>query len=269
MKKNILLIIVVFAFKMTTYSQAQSYEGKLEYQKTMQQVAIIELPYKTSVVEDAIRDYLAKKGLKNSSSKGFDVFRGAKLDDADPEASDLYFKIERKRRDKDYTVISLLATKANQDILGRPLADSTGQIDKAKSFLNNLVPYVDAHNTEVQAGDQQEVLKKAQKKFDALVSDQTDIEKKIRRLQSDQDQNKSDIIKNTQDIQNTVTNDADVKNKMQKRMNRLLDQQDDLRKKLRKAQAELDENRINQENQQKEVDKQQQVLDAIKAKKTN
>ncbi len=101
------------------------------------------------------------------------------------------------------------------------------------------------------------------------MSDQTDIEKKIRRLQTDQDQNKSDIIKNTQDIQNTVASDADVKNKMQKRMNKLLDQQDDLRKKLRKAQADLDENRINQENQQKEVDKQQQVLDAIKAKKIN
>ncbi len=147
MKKNILLIIVVFAFKMTTYSQAQSYEGKLEYQKTMQQVAIIELPYKTSVVEDAIKDYLAKKGLKNSSSKGFDVFRGAKLDDADPDPSDLYFKIERKKKDKDYTVISLLATKTNQDILGRPIADSSGQIEKEKSFLNNLVSYIEAHNT--------------------------------------------------------------------------------------------------------------------------
>src|ERR1035438_7218347 len=156
MKKSLLLFIVLFAFKITTYCQAQSYEGKLEYQKTLQQVAMIELPYKTDVVEDAIKEYLAKKGLKSSSSKGFDVFRGAKLDDADADPSDLYFKIERKKKDKEYTVISLLPTKANQDILGRPATDSTGQIDKAKSFLNNLVPYIDAHNTDVQVGNQQE-----------------------------------------------------------------------------------------------------------------
>jgi hypothetical protein len=257
------------AFKITTFSQAQAYEGKLEYQKTMQQVAMIELPYKTDVVEDAVKDYMVKKGFKSSSSKGFDVFRGAKLDDADADPSDLYFKIERKKKDKDYTVISLLAAKINQDILTRPATDSTGQTDKAKSFLNNLVPYIDAHNTDVQVSDQQEVLKKAQKKMNSLISDQSDIEKKIRKLQADQDQNKSDIIKVTQDIQNTVTADADVKNKMQKKMNKLLDQQDDLRKKLRKAQTDLDENKVNQESQQKEVDKQQQVLDAIKAKKAN
>ncbi len=269
MKKSLLFVIALIAFRLTTFSQAQAYEGRLDYQKTYQQVAIIEVPYKDGVVEDAIKDYLAKKGLKSSSSKGFDVFRGAKLDDADTDPSDLYFKIERKKKDKDYTVISLLATKANQDILARPATDSTGQMDKAKSLLNSLVPYIDAHNTDVQVNNQQDVLKKAQKKMNSLISDQSDIEKKIRKLQADQDQNKSDIIKQTQDIQNTVTADADVKNKIQKRMNKLLDQQDDLRKKLRKAQADLDENKINQENQQKELDKQQQVLDAIKAKKGN
>jgi hypothetical protein len=269
MKKHLLLLIVLFVFKVTTYAQALAYEGKLDYQKTMQQVAIIELPYKTDVVEDAIKDYMVKKGFKSSSSKGFDVFRGIKLDDGDADQSDLYFKIDKKKKDKDYSVITLLATKANGDILARPATDSTGQMEKAKSFLNNLVPYIDAHNTDVQVNDQQDVLKKAQKKMNGLISDQGDIEKKIRKIQAEQDQNKTDLLKQTQDIQSTVTADADVKNKMQKRMNKLLDEQDDLRKKLRKSQADLDENKINQEAQQKEVDKQQQALDAIKAKKTN
>ena len=149
MKKSLLIIIALVAFRLSTFSQAQAYEGKLDYQKTLQQVAIIEVPYKDGIVEDAIKDYLAKKGLKSSNSKGFDVFRGAKLDDSDADPSDLYFKIDRKKKDKDYTVISLLATKANQDILTRPATDSTGQTEKAKAFLNNLVPYIDAHNTDV------------------------------------------------------------------------------------------------------------------------
>ena len=267
MKKNILLLIVLLSFKMATYAQA--YEGKMDYQKTLQQVAIIELPYKTDIAEDAIKDYMNKRGFKSTSSKGFDIFRGAKLDSADQDPSDLYFKVDRKKKEKDYSVITLLVTKANQDILSRPAMDSTGQTDKAKAFLNNLVPAISAHNVDVQFADQQDVVKKAQKKMNNLINDQSDIEKRIRKLEADQDQNKTDIIKQTNEIQNTISADDNVKNKSQKRMNKLLDEQDNLRKKLRKAQADLDENKTNQEAQQKELDNQQQALEAIRAKRTN
>jgi hypothetical protein len=64
-----------------------------------------------------------------------------------------------------------------------------------------------------------------------------------------------------------VNADENVKNKAQKKMNKLLDEQDNIRKKQRKAQSDLDETRTNLNNQYKEVDKQQQVLDALKAKK--
>ncbi len=272
MKKNLSLLIVLFVFKIATYAQAQpqAYDGKLDYQKTSQQVALIEVPYKADVVEDAIKDYMVKKGFKSSSSKGFDVYRGIKLDDADADASDLYLKIDKKKKDKDYSVITLLPTKANADILSRPATDSSGQMDKAKSFLNNLVPYIDAHNTDVMIMAQQDVMKKAQKKLNGYISDSSDLEKKIRNLNADQEQNKSDILKQTAEIQNTVSSNDDVKNKAQKKMNKLLDEQDNIRKKLRKAQSDLEGTKGDLTSQYKEIDKQQQVLDAIKAKqKTN
>jgi hypothetical protein len=267
MKKTILLLITLIAVKISTYAQVQAYEGKIEYQKTMQQVASIDVPYSADVTEDAIKDYMSKKGLKSSSTKGFTVYRGTKLDDADADQSDLYFKIEKKKGNKDYSVVTLLATKANMDILSRPAADSTGQTDKAKIFLNNLVPFVEEHNTDVEIGKQQDVIKKAQKKLNGLVTDSTDLEKKIRNLNSDADQNKSDILKQTNEIQAAVTANDDVKNKAQKRMNKLLDEQDNIRKKLRKAQTDLDETKNYLTTQYREMDKQQQVLDAIKAKK--
>jgi hypothetical protein len=266
MKHILWIAIASFVFRLGVHAQA--YESKLDFQKTQQPAAIIELSYNQEVVEDGIKDYMVKKGYKSASARGFTVFRSARLDSSDTDLSDLYFKIERKsRKEKDVTVITLVPTRPNQDILALS-GDSTAsmRIDKAKSFLNQLVPFLDAHNTEVQVIAQQDVLKKSQKKLLNLQNDQNDLEKKIRKIQSDQDQNKSDLLKQTQDIQTTVTSDADVKNKMQKRMNKLLDQQDDLRKKLRKTQAELDENRINQDTQQKDVDKQQQALDAIRAK---
>jgi chromosome segregation ATPase len=269
MKKNVLLLITLFVFKIATYSQTQAYESKIDYEKTMQPVAMIELPYKTDVVEDAIKDYIVKKGFKTTSSKGFNVLRSFKLDDADTDLSDLYFKIEHKKKDKDYSVVTLLATKANQDILARPAADSTGQMDKAKSLLNKLAPYIDAHNSDVLISNQQDVLKKAHKKLDGYISDSTDLEKKIRNIHLDAEQNKSDVTKATHDMESALSADDDTKNKAKKKMNKLLDEQDNISKKLRKAQASLEETKGYLTSQYGEVDKQQQVLDAMKSKKIN
>ncbi len=121
--------------------------------------------------------------------------------------------------------------------------------------------------TDVEIDKQQDVLKKTQKKLNGYLSDSTDLGKKIRNLHTDEDQNKADILKQTTEIQTNITANDDVKNKSQKKMNKLLDEQDNIRKKLRKASADLDETRNNLTAQYKETDKQQQVLDAIKAKK--
>jgi hypothetical protein len=268
MKKIFILTLSLFFFSRTGFAQQpQAYESRLEYQKTMQQVAAIDIPYQNGVTEDAINEYMSKKGFKGSGSKGFTLFRGVKLDETDTTSSDLYFKIERKKKDRDFTVITLLATRTNMDILTRPTMDSSGQTDKAKAFLNNLVPYIDEHNTDVEVGKQQEVIKKNQKKINGLITDSTDLEKKIRNLLSDQAQNKSDILAQTSLIQNNVSADLNVKNKDQKKMNKLLDEQDNIAKKLRKAQADLGETKTDLTNQYKEADRQQQILDAIRAKK--
>ncbi len=278
MKRIFLLLATTFALTTFTFAQdapttvhAPAYEGRIEYQKTQQPVAIIELPYSQDVVDKGIKDYMGKRGYKSSSTKGFDVFRSAKFDD-NSESNDLYFKTDRKsRKEKDVTVITLLPAKPNQDILTR-IGDSSvnDKIAAAKSFLDNLVPYLDAHNTDVQVNTQQEALKKAQKNLTGLQDDQLSLEKKQRNLIADQAQNKTDILKQTQDITNTVTSDDNVKNKAQKKMNKLLDEQDNLNKKLRKVQSELDQNKIDQDKQTQEVQKQQQILDAFKAKqKTN
>jgi chromosome segregation ATPase len=268
MKKRIFtLLMLTVIFRSASFAQPQAYDSRIEYQKSQQQVAVIELPYKQDVVEDAIKDYMSKKGLKSSSSKGFDVYRSTKLDDGDADVSDLYFKIEKKKKDKDYTVISLLPVKANGEILARPQTDSTGQMDKAKAYLNAMVGYIDSHNVDVEADKQMDVVKKAQKKLNGYVSDSSDAEKKIRNLRTDEEQNKSDILKQTAAIQNSVNDNDDVKNKAQKRMNKLLDEQDNIRKKLRNTQTDLDQAKNNINSQAKEVANQQQVLDAIKAKK--
>lgn len=199
MKKLFVLFISLLAAGIM-YAQPQATEGTAEFQKTQQPAAIIELPYTENVVEKAIADYMSKKGSKGNDSKGFKTFRGYKLRDSQDYTSDLYFKIDRKsRKEKDLTVVSLIVGKNGEDVKAR-LAPDNSSIDGAKDLLNDMVASIDAYNLELQIQDQDDAVKKAQKKFDGLADDQKDYEKKIKNLQDKLEQNKKDQDKQQDEV---------------------------------------------------------------------
>jgi len=70
------------------------------------------------------------------------------------------------------------------------------------------------------------------------------------------------------DLQSNINAGDDAKNKNQKRIRKLLDEEGSLGKKLRRAQSDLDQNQSDQHQQQAEIDKQQQILEAIRARQT-
>ena len=245
---------------------AQSYEGKIEYQKTQQAVAIIQLPCGRSAVEDGLSEYMAKKGAKSAGMKSFTVFRSVRLNEADTALSDLYFQTAPKsRQEKDITLLTLLPVRKNQDILTRPSEDNLMMV-AARSFLDSLAPSLEAYSVQLQMGAQEQLLRKARKKMDGLIDDQTDLEKKIRRLEAGLEENKKEQAKQAAALQSNIKADDDDKNKNQKKLRRLLDDEGSLEKKLRNAKSDLDQNKADQRQQQAEVDKQQQILEGIKAK---
>lgn len=198
--KKVIGLLLAFAATGVIYAQPQATEGSIEFQKTQQPAAIIELPYAENVVEKAIADYMARKGSKGSDSKGFKTFRSYKLRDSQENNSDLYFKIDRKsRKEKDVTVVSLVVGKSGEDIKTR-LAPDNATIDGAKDLLNDMVASVEAYSLEVQIQDQDDAVKKAQKKFDGLADDQKDYEKKIKSLEDKLEQNKKDQEKQSDEV---------------------------------------------------------------------
>jgi len=245
---------------------AQSYEGKIDYQKTQQAVAIIQLPCSRTAVEDGLSEYMAKKGAKSAGMKSFTVFRSVRLNDADTALADLYFIAQPKsRQEKDITLLTLLPVKKNQDILTRPSEDNA-LMAAARSFLDSLAPSLEAYNVNLQANDQEDHLQKARRKMDGLIDDQRDLEKKIRRLEANLDENKKDQAKQAADLQSNIKAGDDDKKKNQKKLRRLLDDEGSLEKKLRNAKSDLDQNKTDQRQQQAEVDKQRQILEGIKAR---
>jgi peptidoglycan hydrolase CwlO-like protein len=114
--------------------------------------------------------------------------------------SDLYFKIERKsRREKDLTVVSLVVGKASEDIKARVSPDNS-TLDGAKDLLNDMVGSIDAYNLEIQIKDQEETVKKNQRKYDGLIDDQKDYEKKIKNLQDKLEENRKDQQKQQDEV---------------------------------------------------------------------
>jgi hypothetical protein len=172
---SLLLIITLLHFS----AMSQSREGTVDYQKTRQHAAIIELPYSTEVLEGAFKDIFSKQGAKKSESKGFQVFRSARLEEGSSNPLyDLYFKIDRKsRKEKDISIVYLTVAHPGENIAVRLADDRYGQ-DDAKAFLNMVTPKVEAYNLELQINAQEEEIKKADKKYNSLVADSIDFQKK-------------------------------------------------------------------------------------------
>ncbi len=71
------------------------------------------------------------------------------------------------------------------------------------------------------------------------------------------------------DLEQQISDQNDVSLKAAKKFKKLQDDQSDLEKKIKKLQDDLQQNAKDQDNQQKEVEKQQQVLETLKAKRSS
>lgn len=192
MKKTIFTLLLLAFYNISLIAQPVATTGSIEYQKGYKSSAVIELPYSTEVVEKSIKENFLKKGIKEEKIKGFQAFKGARLTPTDGEVADLYFKVERKsRKEPNVSVVHMIVGRPNENVSLRTSADEY-RISEAKTFLNDMTPSVDAYNLEVDIATQEEVVKKAEKKFKNLEDDQADLEKKIKNLQEKLAQNKRD-----------------------------------------------------------------------------
>ncbi len=212
MRKTLFLLIFAATF-LTTQAQVAAIDGMVEYQKgNNKQSSKIELAYPPDVVRDAIKESMAKQGIKEQKVKGLQVYKGVMLE-GDSELSDLHFKVEPKsKKEKDISIVHLIVARSSENVALRSDYD-TYKIEEGKTFLNGLVPHVASYSLDVNIKEQDEVVKKAEKKLRNLESDQKDLEKRIQNLQDKLAQNKKDQESQTAE----VAKQHDVLNVMQSR----------------------------------------------------
>lgn len=199
MKKHLLLLLIVVA-ALTSWAQAPATEGKIELDKGQKVAAVIEVPYDEEVVSAAIRDFMSKKGLRSDKSKGFMVFRGAKVNDQDVEVADLYFKIDRKsRREKNESMVYLVVGRPGENV-GLRTSDDRHQVENGKELLNSMVTSIQASGLEAAIAQQEELVRKEEKRLKNLEEDQSDLEKRIKNLEEKVEENKQDQRKQADEL---------------------------------------------------------------------
>lgn len=244
--------------------QAKPYETQVSYQKSVQPVTVIDLPYPPDVVESSIKDYMARNGWKSSSSRGYKVYRNMKLDDTASALNDLHVKVDRRSsRDKSSSIVTVLAARAGEDPETRTGKDAV-IMARTAAFVEKMLPAIEAGDLEDRIKSQDEDTKRAQNKLGYMHDEQGNLEKKIRNTQDDLQKNKEDQIKETQAMQTSVKTDDAAMKKSHKKMEKLMDDQTSLQKKLGRYQADLEQNKKNQEFQRAATGQQQKTLDSLR-----
>lgn len=194
-KFNFVLFILM---AVATSSLAQAYESKIEYSKKKQDAFVIDFPYSEEAVQNAMVQHMAKLGYKPkeekgifNKDKGFLVFKSAYVSDISDKSMDYLVKVERKsRKEKDEATLYVVIMNDNNNAKETFTSDD---VRKAKSFLNNLLPDVEAADLELQIKNQEEVIAKAEKKLRDLKDEHSSLEKKLADNKTSQENTQKDI----------------------------------------------------------------------------
>ncbi len=204
MRKIALFFIATFCFLHSV--SAQAYESSIQFDKKKQSSIAIEYSYPQEAVENAVIRKMERLGYKVKEEKGFLnkdrgflVFKNAYITDISKDRMDYIIKVDRKsRKASDESELNMIMMKNAENAMGRLSAFDIG---KAKSFLNDLVPDIEAENLELQIKDQEETVAKAEKKLKGLQDEKLALDKKFTENLNSQDETIKDIDAQRQSLE--------------------------------------------------------------------
>jgi hypothetical protein len=192
------LILFTIFLSVSFLVKGQAHEGSVEYNKGKQACIVMEYNYPPEAVENAMRAKLLKlgyggkeeKGMFNKD-KGFRVYKETTVGEISPNKYDYAINIERKsHKEADETIVSLVIFKDDANALSKL---SSEELEKVKSFLNNLLPEVEASNLEILIGAQILSLEKADKKLKTLQDENKKLQEALEKNIKDQELQKKEI----------------------------------------------------------------------------
>jgi len=188
-KKNTMKQILVLFFLLAgTAGMGQSKVSKVEYQKADREAIVHELPFEEDMVTKAIQDTLEKLGYKGKESKGFVVYKGVKLAALGSGAYDLYFAVDKKsRKEKSSSHVTMMISTGFEEFVTEKSHPEL--VHNAKAYMDNLRHTVALYDHNVQIAEQEEAVRKVEKKMEDLAEEAQDLQKKMKKLEKEIDDN--------------------------------------------------------------------------------
>ena len=193
-----LIIFVIITAMITLNVNAQSLTGITSFNKSPQSSLIYNLPYSDEAVSGGIETKMIPFG-KPRKMKGFLMYKNVRIPEISNDALTIYFGADKKsNKDNSNAVLTMLL--ANEGNRFYTTEENKELFSKAAIYLNTFEPAVAAASLELQIKEQDEVIKKTDKKLKNLRDDKIDFENQKKKLESKIEQNTNDIIKQEQDV---------------------------------------------------------------------
>ena len=198
-----LITIIIICISTISFSQQNATDSSLlktsiiEFNGTNYNGYSIELNASPDIVENTVKEKFKLLGLKPKETKGFMVYRNVVIQAIDSNKPiDAFVKVERKsRKEKEQSTLSFIAAPLNEIPEEKVKNGSAKLLSntsflKSDTFIYSLLADVKlaVYNSDI--NDQQDVIKKEEKKLANLKNDLSDMEKKLNKLQSDIEFNK-------------------------------------------------------------------------------
>lgn len=185
---------------------SQALESTTTYNKKTLPAVVQEFPFTAEVLEETVVEELKKRGFTGKaprgllSNKGFWEFKGVLLPELGTEERlDLYIKFEKKgRKDAESGVITFLIAKGYDNFVGR--STDPKLVDAVKKFSESMFEPATAVALEKDIQAQEETIKKAEKKYQNLVEEGVNMEKRKQKLEQDIQENKQAQSKQTEEV---------------------------------------------------------------------
>jgi len=182
MKKKYVLIALLFA---SGFGFSQSRYTIVQFNKKDVPAVIGEIPFSEGTVKEALDKNFEKQGYKGKKVKDFLVYNGVAIKEVDSTMThDLYMMVERKsRQEKEVSVVTFLIGKGF-DSFANDTADAA-VISNIKTYLLSLREVVAAFDLELQISAQEDLIKKADKKYNNLLEDGMTLFKKKKKIEEE------------------------------------------------------------------------------------
>lgn len=177
---------------------AQSQTGTTTFNKSPQPAVIYNLPYSAEAVANGVENKMNTYG-KPKKVKGFLMYKNILVTEISKNPVTIYFNAEKKSNKDDANAV-LTMMISNEFDRFYAVEDNKELFESAKSFLNGFEPSVVAANLELKIKDQDESVKKSDKKLKNLRDDGIDYEKQRKKLEDKISQNTLDITAQEQEL---------------------------------------------------------------------